>query len=63
MFAIRAFGSFFTVGALDLSLATVMGAEQKPERGNAAERGKGARKAGGCASPRTPIVRNWAGSW
>jgi hypothetical protein len=44
MFAIRTFGSFVTLGALALSLPTVMGAEQEPERGNAAERGKEARK-------------------
>ena len=44
MSAIRAFGSFFTLGALALSLPTVTGAEQKPERGKAAERDEGARK-------------------
>src|SRR5262249_35852717 len=47
MSAIRAFGSFFTLGALALSLPTVMGAEQKPDRGKAAERGEGWRGGGG----------------
>jgi len=44
MFAIRAFGGLFTLAALTLSLPIVMGAQQKVERGKAAERGEGARK-------------------
>ena len=40
MFAIRAFGGLFTLAALTLSLPIVMGAQQKPERGKAAERGE-----------------------
>ena len=44
MFARRAVGGLFTLGALALSLATAMGADQEADRGKAAERGQGGRK-------------------
>src|SRR5262245_45495133 len=58
MFASRAVGGLFTLGALALSLATAMGADQKPDRGNAAERGEGVRK-GAVTGVVTAKGENW----
>ncbi len=44
MFASRAVGRLFTLGALALSLGTAMGAGQKADQGDAAKRGEGGRK-------------------
>jgi hypothetical protein len=58
MFATRAVGGLLTLCAMVLSLATATGANQKPDRGNAAERGDGVRK-GAVTGVVTAKGENW----